>query len=175
VQTGVGATGKFWAHEHWGEGVQPDMVTFSKKFQAAGFYYRSELKPDQPYRIYNTWMGDPARAYLASAIIREIRDQNLLSLVETSGKSLQDGLSRVSDKYPNIVSNVRGQGTFCAFDCTTPQRRDELIQYMRGEGIVIGGCGERTVRLRPMLVLGQQEVGVLVNALERIVQKMAIV
>jgi 4-aminobutyrate aminotransferase/(S)-3-amino-2-methylpropionate transaminase len=36
VQTGVGATGKFWAHEHWGLSSPPDMVTFSKKAQAAG-------------------------------------------------------------------------------------------------------------------------------------------
>ena len=36
VQTGVGATGKFWAHEHWNMDEPPDMVTFSKKAQTAG-------------------------------------------------------------------------------------------------------------------------------------------
>jgi 4-aminobutyrate aminotransferase/(S)-3-amino-2-methylpropionate transaminase len=39
VQTGVGATGKFWAHDHWDLQDPPDMVTFSKKAQAAGYYY----------------------------------------------------------------------------------------------------------------------------------------
>lgn len=38
VQTGIGATGKFWAHEHWNLDTPPDIVTFSKKAQAAGFY-----------------------------------------------------------------------------------------------------------------------------------------
>lgn len=56
VQTGVGATGKFWAHEHWGLQNPPDMVTFSKKAQTAGYYFgNNELRPNKPYRQFNTW------------------------------------------------------------------------------------------------------------------------
>jgi 4-aminobutyrate aminotransferase/(S)-3-amino-2-methylpropionate transaminase len=47
VQTGVGPTGKFWAHEHWDLFSPPDVVTFSKKMQAAGFYHNLELRPAQ--------------------------------------------------------------------------------------------------------------------------------
>lgn len=54
VQTGVGATGKFWAHEHWNLEHPPDMVTFSKKAQAAGYYYGdNELRPNKPYRQFS--------------------------------------------------------------------------------------------------------------------------
>lgn len=54
VQTGVGATGKFWAHEHWNMEDPPDMVTFSKKAQAAGYYFGNpELRPNKPYRQFN--------------------------------------------------------------------------------------------------------------------------
>ena len=58
VQTGVGATGKFWAHEHWGlqAGEEPDFVTFSKKMQASGVFHKAETRPSAPYRIYGTWM-----------------------------------------------------------------------------------------------------------------------
>lgn len=61
VQTGVGATGKFWAHEHWGlqAGEEPDFVTFSKKMQASGVYHKKELRPGAAYRIYGTWMVRP--------------------------------------------------------------------------------------------------------------------
>lgn len=58
VQTGVGSTGTFWAHEKWGlsKGDEPDIVTFSKKFQAAGWYFHDEkLIPNKPYRQFNTW------------------------------------------------------------------------------------------------------------------------
>ena len=58
MQTGVGATGKFWAHEHWGlqEGEEPDFMTFSKKMQASGIYHKLETRPASAYRIYGTWM-----------------------------------------------------------------------------------------------------------------------
>lgn len=53
VQTGVGATGKFWAHDHWNLEDPPDMVTFSKKAQTAGYYFgNNDLKPNKPYRQY---------------------------------------------------------------------------------------------------------------------------
>jgi len=58
VQTGVCSTGTFWAHEKWGlaKGDEPDIVTFSKKFQAAGWYFHDEkLIPNKPYRQFNTW------------------------------------------------------------------------------------------------------------------------
>jgi len=58
VQTGVGSTGTFWAHEKWGlaKGDEPDVVTFSKKFQASGWYFHNDkLIPNKPYRQFNTW------------------------------------------------------------------------------------------------------------------------
>lgn len=66
VQTGVGATGKFWAHEHWNLSTPPDMVTFSKKAQTAGYYFgRQDLRPNKPYRQFNTWMGQPQPCRIA--------------------------------------------------------------------------------------------------------------
>ena len=61
VQTGCGSSGTFWAHEAWGLEHPPDIVTFSKKMQIAGFYAAADLAPELPYRIFNTWMGDPAK------------------------------------------------------------------------------------------------------------------
>lgn len=45
VQTGCGATGKFWAHEHFNLPESPDIVTFSKKMLTGGFYLRPEYRP----------------------------------------------------------------------------------------------------------------------------------
>lgn len=79
VQTGVGATGKFWAHDHWDLDSPPDMVTFSKKAQTAGYYFGNPLlRPNLPYRQFNTWMGDPVRAILFRGIIEEIQRLELV-------------------------------------------------------------------------------------------------
>lgn len=168
VQTGVGATGKFWAHEHWNLSSPPDMVTFSKKAQTAGYYFgNNELRPNKPYRQFNTWMGDPARAILFRSIIREIERNDLVRHTAATGDYLYNGLEQLASKYPKEIQNLRGkgQGTFIAWDSP---RRDEVLRKAKGEGVNIGGSGERAVRLRPMLIFQKHHVDMLLERLERI-------
>ena len=61
VQTGGGATGKMWAHEHFELENGPDLVTYSKKMLAGGVYHKQELAPKHPARIFNTWVGEPSK------------------------------------------------------------------------------------------------------------------
>jgi len=127
VQTGIGATGKFWAHDHWNLADPPDMVTFSKKAQAAGYFFGDpELRPNKPYRQFNTWMGDPARAILFRGIIEEIERLNLVQNTAETGDYLYGQLTALGKKYPKEILNLRGkgQGTFIAFDSP---RRDEVL------------------------------------------------
>jgi 4-aminobutyrate aminotransferase/(S)-3-amino-2-methylpropionate transaminase len=170
VQTGVGATGKFWAHEHWNLETPPDMVTFSKKAQTAGYYYgNTALRPNKPYRQFNTWMGDPARAILFRAIINEVERLDLVKNAATVGDYLFTNLESLAEKYPGEFKNLRGkgQGTFIAFD--SPQR-DEFLKKAKSVGVNIGGCGESAVRLRPMLVFQKHHADILLDAIEKIVK-----
>jgi len=170
VQTGVGATGKFWAHEHWNLQDPPDMVTFSKKAQAAGYYFGNpELRPNKAYRQFNTWMGDPARALLFRAIIDEIERLNLVEQTAKTGDYLYAGLEKLSSKYPEEILNLRGkgQGTFIAFDSP---RRDDILKNAKKVGVNIGGSGERAVRLRPMLIFQKHHADIFLEALEKVFQ-----
>jgi len=170
VQTGVGATGKFWAHDHWNLEDPPDMVTFSKKAQTAGYYFGNpELRPNKPYRQFNTWMGDPARAILFRAIINEIERLNLVENTASVGNYLFGKLVALAEKYPGQFNNLRGkgQGTFIAFD---NPNRDEFIKRAKKFGINIGGSGASAVRLRPMLIFQERHADILCEALEKIVQ-----
>lgn len=152
VQTGVGATGTLWASDHWGLSAQdaPDMLTFSKKAQAAGFFYgRDDLRPNRPYRQFNTWMGDPPRALLFRAILDEVERLDLVAGVRDTGEYLMGGLAALAERFPGEVGNLRGQGTFVAWDSP---RRDEFLRRAKAVGVNVGGSGEAAVRLRPMLV-----------------------
>ncbi|KAH8663578.1 4-aminobutyrate aminotransferase-like protein [Tricladium varicosporioides] len=170
VQTGVGATGKFWAHEHWNLESPPDMVTFSKKAQTAGYYFGNpELRPNKPYRQFNTWMGDPARAILFRAIIEEIERLDLVSNTAKVGEYLYSSIESLAKKYPGEFMNLRGkgQGTFIAFDSP---RRDEFLKKAKTVGVNIGGSGEKAVRLRPMLIFQRHHADILLEAMEKIVK-----
>ncbi|KAI1085650.1 4-aminobutyrate aminotransferase [Whalleya microplaca] len=169
VQTGVGATGKFWAHEHWDLPSPPDMVTFSKKAQTAGYYFGDPaLRPNKPYRQFNTWMGDPARALLFRAIVDEVERLDLVANTARVGDYLFGKLEALAAKYPGQFANLRGKGrgTFIAFD---NPKRDEFLAKAKRFGINIGGCGPSAVRLRPMLIFEKQHADVLLEGLEKIV------
>jgi len=170
VQTGVGATGKFWAHDHWNLQDPPDMVTFSKKAQTAGYYFgNNELRPNKPYRQFNTWMGDPARAILFRAIIDEIARLNLVENTAETGAYLYGGLEKLAKKFPGEINNLRGkgQGTFIAWDSP---RRDEVLKKAKSVGVNVGGSGERAVRLRPMLIFQKKHADIFLEAMEKILK-----
>lgn len=172
VQTGVGSTGKFWAHEHWNLTSPPDMVTFSKKAQTAGYYFGdAALRPNKPYRQFNTWMGDPARAILFRAIINEIERLNLVENTAVTGDYLFSGLEQLAQKYPGQFNNLRGkgQGTFIAFD---HPKRDQFLVRAKSMGINIGGSGASAVRLRPMLIFQKHHADILLGVLDKMAADM---
>lgn len=167
VQTGVGASGKFWAHEHFNLSTPPDMVTFSKKFQAAGFYFSNpDLQPNLPYRQFNTWCGDPSKAIIAKTIYQEVVKHNLVESTANVGNYLFTRLSQLAQKYH--ILNLRGEnfGTFIAWDCRDGAARQSLLLKLRNKGINIGGCGDHSIRLRPPLVFEKSHADIFIDILE---------
>ena len=158
VQTGGGATGRMWAHEAWALPSPPDIVTFSKKMQVGGYYLRAEFMPDQPYRIFNTFLGDPLRAAQLEVILEVIRRDGLLAQVTRVGAALLAGLNGLADAFPNIYSQARGVGTFAAIDVCDAPTRERIIHQARQRGLELGGSGERSIRFRPGLILAERHV-----------------
>ena len=72
VQTGCGPTGKMWAYEHFGLDGPPDILTFSKKMLTGGFYYKSDLRVKQGFRIFNTWVGEPSKLNHLAEMLRSL-------------------------------------------------------------------------------------------------------
>ena len=171
VQTGCGASGTFWAHEAWGLEHPPDLVTFSKKMQIAGFYATADLAPELPYRIFNTWMGDPAKLIQLEAVLDEIEEQNLLDVVKSAGSTLLEGLERLQAKFPSVLANARGVGTLVAVDCATTEMREKLLKDLLQGGVDIGGCGTSTIRARPSLTFTSAHAGVFLEIFERVLER----
>jgi 4-aminobutyrate aminotransferase/(S)-3-amino-2-methylpropionate transaminase len=165
VQTGVATTGKFWAHEHWNLPTPPDFVTFSKKMQASGFYHKTSHKAPQPYRNFNTWIGDPARAYQLKVTLEVIEQEKLIDLAATTGAHLYAGLLDLCKRFPHIFSKARGQGTYLAVDCSTPAQRDEVLVKARQLGLEMTGSGDKALRFRPMLVYAKKHADITLDIL----------
>lgn len=171
VQTGVGATGKFWCHEHFNLQPKPDLVTFSKKFQSAGYYFHDpEIVPNFAYRQFNTWCGDPARMILAGAIGKEVLKHDLPAHAQKVGSYLFGKLETLQKKYPNYLQQLRGKdrATFIAWSLESGAARNKFLSDMKHVGVNIGGCSETSVRLRPTLVFEEKHADILVAAIEKV-------
>jgi len=162
VQTGMYSTGKLWAHEHWNCPIPPDIVTFSKKFQIGGFFALDKFMPDFTYQICNTWVGDTLRTMLCETIIDTIEEEGLVERVHRVGGEFKAALAA-----DGKLSNVRGRGTFIAFDI---EKRDDFIQQMYRNGVLVMGCGENSIRLRPSLIFDESDAEVFMSALEKVSQ-----
>jgi 4-aminobutyrate aminotransferase/(S)-3-amino-2-methylpropionate transaminase len=164
VQTGVGPTGTFWNHEQWGLESPPDLVTFAKKLQISGYFMRDEFMPREAYRVFNTWCGEPVRLIQARFIAEYVRKNNLMELAKESGAVLRAGLDRFAKQ--GSILNVRGTGTFLAFDFVNAATRDSFVKTMRSIGVNMGGCGFEAVRIRPMMTFTPKHAEVFVAKME---------
>jgi 4-aminobutyrate aminotransferase/(S)-3-amino-2-methylpropionate transaminase len=166
VQTGVGATGRFWAHEAWELPEPPDIVTWSKKFQLGGIHLREELFDLDAFRLFGTFLGDPLRAAQFEIILRVIERDRLIERTRLAGARLVSGLTELCDRYPGRWSQARGQGTFAAVDAADPRLRDRLLDALRQSGVEAGGSGDRSIRFRPALVFGRRHVDEVLEKLD---------
>lgn len=172
VQTGGGPTGKVWCHEHFDLPEAPDIVTFSKKMLTGGYYCKKEFLPEHGFRIYNTWMGDPSKIIMLEEVIRVMNRDNLLDVVQESGDILMKGIGTLEKQYPQHINSLRGRGTFIAFDGSEPSKRDAIIGKLKLKGIHSGGCGEKTVRLRPALIFQPYHANMFLDRLETVLSEL---
>lgn len=172
VQTGCGSTGPFWAHTAFELPSPPDIVTWSKKFQLGGLHYRGDLLPPEPWRIFNTFLGDPIRLAQFEVILEVIEREHLLDLVAQSGERLQAGLRDLQARHPGLLDQARGVGTYAAIDAHSGAQRDRLIDALRQSGLLAGGSGTKSVRFRPTLAYGARHVDETLERFEAAVQRL---
>jgi L-lysine 6-transaminase len=170
VQTGGGMTGTAWAYQQLG--VQPDVVAFGKKLQVCGIMAggRVDEVPDNVFRvssrINSTWGGGLTDMVRSRRYLEVIEADGLIERAAVLGKRLLDGLATIPE-----VGNVRGRGLFVAVDLPTPEARDAALERLhRDEKVLILGGGERSIRFRPALSIGEDELDAAVAALARAVR-----
>jgi 4-aminobutyrate aminotransferase/(S)-3-amino-2-methylpropionate transaminase len=68
-------------------------------------------------------------------------------------------------KYPAHMANVRGQGTYLAFDCVSDQHM-KLLVNLRHRGVEATSSGVNSIRFRPMLIFAPKHAAQFLNILE---------
>lgn len=167
VQTGVGRTGTFYAHQH--EGITPDIVTLAKGLGgglpigaclAAG--PAAELMT--PGTHGSTFGGNPVCTAAALAVLRVLRDDDLVTRASLLGKTLADGIEGL--RHP-LVAYVRGRGLLLGIVLTTPAGK-AVETAARDAGFLINAAAPDVIRLAPPLIITDEQVHSFLGSLPQI-------
>lgn len=171
VQTGAGATGKMWCHQHFNLDSPPDIVTFSKKMLTGGFFHNLEMRPRHSYQIFNTWLGDPGKIFLLEAVLKVIKRDNLLDRVSKTGAKLKTGISELEKENPELLNSTRGRGSFLAVNAINTKVRDDIVAKLKSKGVIVGACGDHSVRLRPSLTFQESHADILLDKFRQVLRE----
>jgi len=161
VQTGIGLTGKMWAHEHFG--IKPDALSFGKKTQVCGCLVGPKIdqEPQNVFkvssRINSTWGGGLTDMVRFGRFLEIIQEDQLVENTRVLGAHLLSGLEALQRELGGLMSNARGRGLMIAFDLPTPDQRNRAQARIIEAGCLLLTCGERSIRFRPPLNLTQAE------------------
>jgi len=176
VQTGIGITGRMWAHEHFG--LKPDAVAFGKKAQVCGCLVgpRVDDEPENVFRvssrISSTWGGGLTDMVRSARYLEIVEEDSLVENARVVGERLLAGLVAVQGEMGGKISNARGRGLMVAFDLPTPNMRDRGQDAMIANGLLLLGCGQRSIRFRPALNVAPAEVDAALEIVRKTVKEL---
>ncbi|MFI9534462.1 acetylornithine transaminase [Nocardia fusca] len=161
VQTGIGRTGKMFAHQSFG--ITPDVITLAKGL-GAGLPIGAVLATGPAAELFTpgmhgtTFGGNPVCAAAALAVLRTLEDDGLLEHVESVGKRLSDGIAVL--EHP-LIADVRGAGLLIGIGLTAPVA-PRVEAHARAAGYLVNPAKPDVIRLAPPLVLTETQADNLV-------------
>ncbi len=172
IQTGMGRTGKFFAYEH--TDITPDVMMIAKGL-GGGMPIGALLAADKVSQAFtpgthgSTFGGNPLACAAAIASIEALIEDNIIiPNVTQLGAYFQRGLEKLKQKY-SFVRDVRGQGLLIGMELDFHGK--EIVSACIREGMLINCTMDTVLRFMPPLIVTEEEIDLLVEALDRIFAK----
>jgi 4-aminobutyrate aminotransferase len=170
VQTGVGRTGRFWGHEHFGGDRLADVLITAKGL-ASGFPLSAIAAPRDlmakawPGSQGGTYGGNAVACAAAVATLETIQEEKLVENAAEQGARLLEGLRATARAHP-AIGDVRGLGLMCASEFTDADGRPDPETAARAQraaverGLLLLMCGAlgNVVRMIPPLVVTRAQI-----------------
>lgn len=168
VQSGMGRTGKLFAHQ-WFEDAAPDIMALAKALGsgfpvAACLATQEAAKGMTPGSHGSTFGGNPLAMAVAIAAFDEISRPETLMLARGVGHHLAVELDHLIRRRPDVFVERRGKGMLIGLQLK-PNNRD-FMAAARDRGLLVAGGGENCIRLLPPLILSKEEADFAIERLE---------
>jgi len=122
-------------------------------------------------RINSTWGGNLVDMVRCQRYLEIMASEDLVGNAERVGGQLLNALTSLVGEMPEVLSNARGRGLMCAVDLPDGASRDAVRNAMYERGVIILGCGTRSLRFRPPLDITSAEVDEALDLLRTSVRK----
>lgn len=172
VQTGMGRTGAFFAHQH--DGITPDVVTLAKGL-GGGLPIGACMAIGRAAELLtpglhgSTFGGNPICSAAALAVLRVLAAEDLVRHAEVVGKSVRHGIEALG--HP-LIDHVRGRGLLWGIALTAP-RAKEAEAAARERGFLINAAATDVIRLAPPLIVTEAQLDGFIDALPGILDEAA--
>ena len=173
VQTGMGRSGKLFSHE-WA-GIAPDIMAVAKGL-GGGFPVGAVLATEAaaagltPGTHGSTFGGNPLAMAVAKTLVDVMLEPGFLESVEQKGQHMRQGLARLQDQFPALVTEIRGQGLLTGIKVNAEPR--DVVTAALAEGLLVVGAGDNVVRIIPPLNVAEHEIS---EGLDRLARALAAV
>ena len=159
IQTGMGRTGKLFAHE-WADAT-PDIMAVAKGlgggFPVGACLATEEAASGMTAGVHGTTFGgNPLAMAVGNAVLDVVLEPGFLEHVREMGKVLSQHLAELQDTYPDLIESVRGMGLLQGVKARIPNT--EMIAALREHGVLAIGAGDNVVRFAPPLVITAEEL-----------------
>ena len=164
VQTGVGRTGKLFAHQ-WYD-VEPDIMGIAKGI-GAGFPLGACLAREEvalamgPGTHGSTYGGNPLAMAMGNAVLDVVLEDGFIEGVNEKAIVFRQYLSELLDTYPDLLEDVRGSGLLLGMKARVPNV--ELVAAMRDQGLLVVAAGSNVIRILPPLVVTDDDMREIMN------------
>lgn len=169
VQTGLGRTGKLFAHEHWN--APPTVMTLAKGL-ANGLPAGAILAGGPAAELFTpgthatTFGAGPVIMEAARVVMETLTAPGFLAEVTDKGDYLKEGLNRLAQAHPDKIAEVRGLGLILGMELKGPGA--ELVKQMLARGFVLNCTQDKVLRFLPPLVVGKDQIDALLAELDQV-------
>ncbi len=169
VQSGVGRTGRLFAHE-W-SGVTPDIMAVAKGigggFPLGACLATSEAASGMVAGTHgSTYGGNPLAMAVGNAVLDVVLEDGFLQHVRDVALVFRQGLAALKDRFPDIIEDVRGEGLMLGIKAKIPVA--ELLAAVRAEKLLGVPAGDNVLRLLPPLTVTAEEAARIERAAEKL-------
>ena len=172
IQAGIGRSGKFFAYEKYG--VKPDIVTLAKGLAGGvpiGAFMCSEkvAQAFKPGDHGTTFGGNPLACAAANVVLDTVPNEKFLSHVEEVGNYFKSKLVELQKKYPEQISEIRGEGLILGAQLDKPKRSGvEIVNECMKRGAIINCTVGTVLRFIPPLIITNAHVDELIKILDEV-------